>query len=133
MNVYLVVAIIAGIGLIVIALVLRRPRTAEDVLGQPGLNRPLTPAARPDLRSQIASIVERRSTGILTASNEGQTCSLAFLFGHLFHAWCGSVEGEDALRAALAWRDTVITFNAKAMLPTRETITRPVSSILAEP
>src|SRR5919108_1406870 len=126
MNLPLIVAIIIGIGLIGMAFVLRRPRTAEDVLGQPGLNRPLTPGTRSELRSQIASIVQRRSTGILTASSEGQSCSLAFLFGHLFHAWCGSVEGEDALRATLAWKDPALTFNAKAMLPTKETITRPV-------
>lgn len=133
MNVYLIVAIIVGIGLIGMAIALRRPRTAEDVLGQPGLSQPLTPGTQSDLRSQIVSLVQRRSTGILTASSEGQSCSMAFLFGHLFHAWCGSVEGEDALRAGLAWKAPATSFNAKAMLPTKETITRPIGSILDEP
>ena len=132
MNVYLIVAIIIGIGLIGVAFALRRPRTAEDVLGQSGLNRPLTPGTRSDLRSQILSIAQDRSTGILTASSEGQSCSLAFLFGHLFHAWCGSIEGEDALRTALTWTDPLISFNAKAMLPKKETMTRPVRAILDE-
>ena len=130
MNVPLIVAIIIGIGLIGMAFVLRRPRTAEDMLGQPA-PQPVASGANSDLRNLIELNVLARSTGLLTArSSSGDTCSVAFLFGRVFHAACGSVEGEDAVRMALAWTSPLLNFDAKAQLPVKETIIRPIASIL---
>lgn len=130
MTVYLLLAIIAGLGLIVIILAQRRSPTADEVLGQPASTRPLAQGANSNLRQLIELNVLSRSTGILTARSGDQTCSVAFLFGHVFHAWCGSVEGEDAIRTALAWTNPLLSFDSKAQLPAEETITRPIESIL---
>jgi hypothetical protein len=130
MNIYVVFAVLLGIGLTFMVLALRRPRTAEDVLGQPAATRPAAPGAYSDVRTLIELNVLARSTGILTASSGGQTCSMAFLAGRLFHASCGSVEGEDAVRMALDWKAPDLSFDGKAQLPARETIARPIASIL---
>jgi hypothetical protein len=53
----------------------------------------------------------------------GQVCTLYFLFGYLFHAECGSLEGEAALQTALAWPQVTSVFDKEATLPTKETFT----------
>ena len=61
----------------------------------------------------------------------GYTGSLYFLFGHLFHAICGTATGEAALQELLGWHDVQYTFDTKSPLPTEETIERPLDQILA--
>ena len=60
-----------------------------------------------------------------------QTCSLYFLFGHLFHVATGTLTGEPALAECLTWHDIHYSFDATAKMPTEETIGRPIDQILA--
>jgi hypothetical protein len=83
-----------------------------------------------ELRNQIEAYVQQRWTGLLKASSGSQTCTIAFLFGHVFHAECGALQGEDALRLALSWNAPLLSYNARAQLPVKETITRPITAIL---
>ena len=82
----------------------------------------------------IAALAIRadRRTGTLVLSSEGRSCGLYFLFGHLFHVSSGTLNGEPALKSALAWPAITYTFDAEAALPTEETIQRPIDEILAE-
>lgn len=132
MTVYFVLALILGIGLILAVVSGQRARTAEDVLSQPASNRAVATGANSDFRSLIELNVQARATGILTARSGGETCSVAFLFGHVFHASCGTVEGEEAVRTALRWTSPELSFDRKAQLPAKETITQPIASILDE-
>jgi len=81
------------------------------------------------LRELIRALMSGRSTGLLTVSSAGESCTIAFLFGRVFHAACGAVEGEDALRTALGWTNPMSSFNPKAQLPVKETIIRPIDSL----
>ncbi|HVH64904.1 MAG TPA: DUF4388 domain-containing protein [Candidatus Acidoferrum sp.] len=132
MNAYLVAfAILAGIGVYLTICAVKgggRPRTAEELLG--GAT-PANPAkTSSDLRSLIELNVLAKATGILTVTSGGQNCAICFLFGHVFHAACGSVTGEDAIRMAMQWPSPDLNFNPKAQLPLAETITRPIPDIL---
>jgi len=53
------------------------------------------------------------------------------LFGHLFHATCGALEGEQAVHETLSWPDGTYSLETKATLPTAETVTRTLDEILA--
>ncbi|HVS05217.1 MAG TPA: DUF4388 domain-containing protein [Candidatus Dormibacteraeota bacterium] len=133
-------------GVIVLLLIgTRRPRTIQAELDRP--KRPVAarpaPAPPPDL-NQSGSIAQtflgtllltmqaRRATGTLTLTRNDEICSLHLLFGHLFHANCGKVEGEQAVQAALSWADGSYSFDPKARLPTAETIKRPTDLVLAD-
>ncbi|HKW59262.1 MAG TPA: DUF4388 domain-containing protein, partial [Candidatus Dormibacteraeota bacterium] len=64
-----------------------------------------------------------RSTGTLTVRNgNGQSTSLYFLFGHLFHAQGDGKSGDDAVVNALHWTRGEFEFDAKAKLPADETV-----------
>jgi len=128
----------AVIVVVLIALVVvggRRPHSAEVELGQPK-SRP-APAASPgslgpsSLRDWLLSAKEDRRTGTLQLTAGGKTCSLYFLFGHLFHVATGTLTGEPALAECLTWQDIHYTFDATAKMPTEETIERPIDQILA--
>lgn len=120
-------------------LVLRRsrPKMAQDLLQQqasPG------PVAGPEsgqspepVRGVLESLVANRSTGTLTIVGGNETCSIYVLFGHVFHAECGPLEGSDALRRALSWNAAVCRFDKKAALPTKETIRESTQSLLESP
>jgi uncharacterized protein DUF4388 len=135
MSVWIVLALLVAAGLVVLLLVgVRRPRTADEALGQPTSTvtaaPPTASAGTSPLRTVIQALMSGRSTGLLTVSSPlGETCTIAFLFGHMFHAECGSVEGEEALRMALSWTSPMSSFNPKAQLPTKETITRVIDSL----
>jgi len=135
-SVWVVLAAVAGLVLIAAAVVgIRRPRHAEQELGQPQ-HQPVhteTPgsASQAPLTVFLRSIQPQRATGTLRVTTGGYTGSLYFLFGHLFHAVCGTATGEAALQELLGWHDVQYTFDTKSPLPTEETIERPLDQILA--
>ena len=79
--------------------------------------------AETPLRSLLESAQGERSTGTLTVRNgNGQSTSLYFLFGHLFHAQGDGKSGDDAVVNALHWTKGEFDFDAKAKLPADETV-----------
>jgi hypothetical protein len=135
-TIWAVIAVVAALVLLAGAVVgIRRPRHAEDELGQPE-RQPAhieTPgsAGQAPLSLYLRSIQSKRGTGTVLVTSTGGTGSLYFLFGHLFHAVCGTSTGEDALRELLGWNDAQYSFDTKSPLPTEETIERPIDQILA--
>jgi len=128
----------AVIALMLIAVVVvgtRRPRHAEDELRQPSGQRTRSGAPGSfdpsSLRKWLLSAKAQRRTGTLQLTAGGRTCSLYFLFGHLFHVASDTLTGEPALQECLTWQDVQYTFDPKAKLPTEETVERPVDQILA--
>ena len=75
------------------------------------------------LRSLLESAQGERSTGTLTVRNgNGQSASLYFLFGHLFHAQGDGKAGDEAVLHALHWTKGDFEFDAKAKLPADESV-----------
>src|SRR5205807_6364161 len=75
------------------------------------------------LRSLLESAQGERSTGTLIVRNgNGESTSLYFLFGHLFHAQGNGKSGDDAVVNALHWTKGDFEFDAKAKLPADETV-----------
>jgi len=75
------------------------------------------------LRSLLEAAQGERSTGTLTVRNgNGQSASLYFLFGHLFHAQSDGKAGDDVVVSALHWTKGDFEFDAKAKLPADETV-----------
>jgi hypothetical protein len=75
------------------------------------------------LRSLLEAAQGERSTGTLTVRNgNGQSASLYFLFGHLFHAQGDGTAGDDTVVNALHWTRGDFEFDAKAKLPADETV-----------
>jgi hypothetical protein len=135
LNIWLVAGGVAVLLLVLVIIGTRRPRRAEDELGQPkartarvGAPSSLDPAG---LKAVLRSIQTGRETGTLQLTAGDRTGSLYFLFGHLFHATSGALTGEPALQECLTWLDFRYTFDKTAQLPTEETIARPLDEILA--
>jgi hypothetical protein len=79
--------------------------------------------AETPLRSLLEAAQGERSTGTLTLRNgNGQSTSLYFLFGHLFHAQGDGAAGDDAVVNALNWSKGEFEFDSKAKLPADETV-----------
>src|SRR5205814_1455936 len=75
------------------------------------------------LRSLLESAQGERSTGTLIVRNgNGESTSLYFLFGHLFHAQSDGKSGDEAVVNALHWTKGDFDFDAKAKLPADETV-----------
>ena len=75
------------------------------------------------LKSLLEAAQGERSTGTLTIRNgSGKSASLYFLFGHLFHAQSDGMAGDAAVVSALGWSKGDFEFDAKAKLPSDETI-----------
>src|SRR5205814_10662888 len=75
------------------------------------------------LRSLLESAQGERSTGTLVVRNgNGESASLYFLFGHLFHAQGNGKSGDDAVVSALHCTRGDFEFDAKAKLPSDETV-----------
>jgi hypothetical protein len=75
------------------------------------------------LKSLLEAAQGERSTGTLTIHDgNGQSASLYFLFGHLFHAQGAGRSGDDAVVTALHWTKGDFEFDAKAKLPADETV-----------
>ena len=79
--------------------------------------------AETSVKSLLETAQGERSTGTLTVRNgAGQSASLYFLFGHLFHAQSDGVAGDDAVVSALTWSGGEFEFDPKAKLPSDETV-----------
>lgn len=116
-----VIAIAVGVALVV---GVRRPRSLEDELKQPVPAPPVgaappgqAPAGHAPLVATIRALARERATGKLEVTSGDRSCSLYFLFGHLFHAESGSFQGEDALQAALAWGQTSSEIRSERATP----------------
>src|SRR5438128_3328153 len=111
MPVWLVVLVVIAIAVALALIVgVRRPRSLEEELHQPVPPPPVgaappgqSPAGHTSLAATIQALARDRATGKLEVTSGDRSCSLYFLFGHLFHAESGSFKGEDALQAALGW------------------------------
>jgi hypothetical protein len=79
--------------------------------------------AESPLRSLLESAQGERSTGTLIVRNgNGESASLYFLFGHLFHAQSNGKSGDEAVVSALHWTRGDFEFDPKAKLPADETV-----------
>jgi hypothetical protein len=72
-----------------------------------------------------------RATGTLSLENGSDSCSLYFLFGHLFHASGPGGQGEDVVVEALSWQDGTYQFDPRAKLPAEETIKSSPQELIA--
>jgi hypothetical protein len=72
-----------------------------------------------------------RATGTLTIDNGGDSASLYFLFGHLFHASGPGGQGEEVVIDALGWDDGSYQFDPRAKLPAEETIKASPAELIA--
>ena len=79
--------------------------------------------AETSLKNLLETAQGERSTGTLTVRDgSGKSASLYFLFGHLFHAQSDGMAGDAAVVSALAWGGGEFEFDAKAKLPSDETV-----------
>ena len=79
--------------------------------------------AETSLKNLLEAAQGERSTGTLTVRDgSGKSASLYFLFGHLFHAQSDGVAGDAAVVSALGWGGGEFEFDAKAKLPSDETV-----------
>jgi uncharacterized protein DUF4388 len=79
--------------------------------------------AETPLRTLLESAQGERSTGTLIVRNgNGESASLYFLFGHLFHAQANGKSGDEVVVNALHWTRGDFEFDAKQKLPSDETV-----------
>ncbi|HVC05079.1 MAG TPA: DUF4388 domain-containing protein [Candidatus Acidoferrales bacterium] len=83
------------------------------------------------LATLLQAMQAERATGTLTIDNGGDSCSLYFLFGHLFHASGPSGQGEEVVIDALGWDDGSYQFDPRAKLPAEETIKASPAELIA--
>lgn len=85
----------------------------------------MAPMSSPqDTAALLAQLEAARHTGCLTmASADGLVCRVYLLMGKVFHAEGPAAEGEAALTDALSWFGTTTSFDEKALLPNKQTIT----------
>jgi hypothetical protein len=88
--------------------------------------------AQNSLASLLEAMQSERATGTLSVASRDASCSLYFLFGHLFHAAGDLGQGEEAVISALSWKDGQFTFDPRAKLPAEETIKAATTELLAE-
>src|SRR5438094_9829433 len=94
-----------------------RANSGEDPLQSQGT------LAETSLKSLLEAAQGERSTGTLTVRDgSGKSASLYFLFGHLFHAQSDGMAGDAAVVSALGWGGGEFEFDAKAKLPSDETV-----------
>jgi hypothetical protein len=83
---------------------------------------PMSTAA--ETSALLASLEAGRETGCLTVhSVDGQVCRVYLLVGKAFHTEGPAGEGEPALADALSWPDVILSFDDKAHLPDKQTMT----------
>jgi hypothetical protein len=131
----LIGTVVALVLIVVVVIGARRPRSAEDELGQPKL-KPASPDidssdAMAELKSVLQSIQAGKQTGTLVVTAGRRVGCVYFLYGHLFHAVYGTSTGEVALREMLGWWAVQYAFDTKAPLPKEQTIDRPLDQILS--
>jgi Domain of unknown function (DUF4388) len=83
------------------------------------------------LASLLQTMQAERATGTLSLENGSDSCSLYFLFGHLFHASGPGGQGEDVVVDALGWHDGTYQFDPRAKLPAEETIKSSPQELIA--
>lgn len=83
------------------------------------------------LGSLLQTMQAERATGTLAIENGSETCSLYFLFGHLFHASGPRGQGEDVVVDALGWDSGSYQFDPRAKLPAEETIKSSPAELIA--
>lgn len=80
--------------------------------------------SRQDASALIGQLEADRQSGCLTIeSGDGLVCRVYLLMGKIFHASGPGGEGESALTDAVSWPDATLSFDEKAQLPDRRTIT----------
>jgi Domain of unknown function (DUF4388) len=84
-----------------------------------------------DLASLLQTMQSERATGTLHLDAGEQSCSLFFLFGHLFHATGPDGDGEGVVIRALSWTDGNYHFDRRAKLVARETVTSSPAELIA--
>jgi hypothetical protein len=84
-----------------------------------------------DLASLLQTMQSERATGTLTLEHGSDSCSMFFLFGHLFHAVSPSGDGEEVVIRALGWHDGNFHFDPRAKLPAEETIKSSPAELIA--
>ncbi|MDQ6846168.1 MAG: DUF4388 domain-containing protein [Candidatus Dormibacteraeota bacterium] len=84
-----------------------------------------------DLASLLQTMQSERATGTLTLEDGTDSCSMFFLFGHLFHAVSPEGDGEDVVIRALTWRAGNFHFDPRAKLPAEETIKSSPAELIA--
>lgn len=84
-----------------------------------------------DLASLLQTMQSERATGTLTLEDGADSCSLFFLFGHLFHATAAEGDGEEVVLKALSWHDGSFRFDPRAKLPAEETIKSSPAELIA--
>ena len=84
-----------------------------------------------DLAALLQTMQSERATGTLTLEDGTDSCSMFFLFGHLFHAVSPEGDGEDVVIRALAWRSGSFHFDPRAKLPAEETIKSSPAELIA--
>jgi hypothetical protein len=83
------------------------------------------------LAALLETMQAERATGTLAVQNGAESCSLYFLFGHLFHASGPAGQGEGVVVDALGWSDGNFQFDPRAKLPAEETIKSSPSELIA--
>lgn len=83
------------------------------------------------LRSLLEGAQSERATGTLTVNNDGESYTLYFLFGHLFHANGEGAIGDEAVVGALRCHDGEYSFDAKAKLPADETVKSSIPELVS--
>ncbi len=84
-----------------------------------------------DLAALLQTMQSERATGTLTLEDGTDSCSMFFLFGHLFHAVSPEGDGEDVVIRALGWRAGSFHFDPRAKLPAEETIKSSPAELIA--
>ncbi|MBV8528063.1 MAG: DUF4388 domain-containing protein [Candidatus Dormibacteraeota bacterium] len=83
------------------------------------------------LGALLETMQAERATGTLAIQNGSDSCSLYFLFGHLFHASGPSGQGEEVVVNALGWHEGSFQFDPRAKLPAEETIKSSPAELIA--
>ena len=83
------------------------------------------------LGALLQTMQAERATGTLAIESGNDTCSLYFLFGHLFHASGPRGQGEDVVVDALGWDAGSYQFDPRAKLPAEETIKSSPAELIA--
>ncbi|MDQ6856752.1 MAG: DUF4388 domain-containing protein, partial [Candidatus Dormibacteraeota bacterium] len=83
------------------------------------------------LASLLQTMQSERATGTLTLEDGSDSCSMFFLFGHLFHAVSPAGDGEEVVVRALSWQEGNFHFDPRAKLPAEETIKSSPAELIA--
>jgi len=86
------------------------------------------PDAAPSLAPILDSLRANAVTGCLRVTSGSRQANLYLLFGRVYHAEGPAGTGDAALAEANAWSPVTVQLDAKAKLPTTETVSSPGSA-----